>query len=101
MPACRGYVLDVNVNNQGGVNVRLDGEGALNSSARTFERLDTRPLITPQWREENPEEWNRLWQNPDECPVCHETPDMYDGQFFGLNPLVYSSIPAFTCRMWK
>jgi len=40
---------------------------------------DPRPLITPQWREENKDEWKRLWDNrEEECPVCHEKPDMWD-----------------------
>ena len=39
-------------------------------------RGDTRPLITPQWREAHPDEWQRLWdERPEECPVCHERPD--------------------------
>ena len=42
---------------------------------------DTRPLITPRWREENGEEWDRLWNlnRTEECPVCHEKPDIWDG----------------------
>ena len=43
-------------------------------------RPDERPLITPQFREENEAEWDRLWHSrPDECPVCHEKPDIWDG----------------------
>ena len=44
-------------------------------------RTDNRPLITPQWQAEHPEEWQRLWdQHPrNECPVCHEKPDIWDG----------------------
>ena len=42
-----------------------------------------RPLITPQWAEENPEEWDRHWRMPEVCPVCHEKPvdkgDLWDG----------------------
>ena len=42
---------------------------------------DTRPLITPQMRIENRQEWDRLWDlnKPDECPVCHEKPDIWYG----------------------
>ena len=42
---------------------------------------DDRPLITPQLRRENRAEWDRLWtlNKPDECPVCHEDPDIWDG----------------------
>ena len=41
---------------------------------------DPRPLITPQFREQNREEWLRLWNlnRMEECPVCHEKPDMWD-----------------------
>ena len=37
-------------------------------------RVDDRPLITAQWREQHPDEWQRLWdqQARNECPVCHE-----------------------------
>ena len=43
--------------------------------------LDARPLITPRWREENSEEWDRLWNlnRTEECPVCHRRPDIWDG----------------------
>ena len=35
---------------------------ASTNPAADFESIpDTRPLITPQWREENPAEWERLW----------------------------------------
>ena len=34
---------------------------------------DTRPMITASWREENPEEWQRLFDaKPETCPVCLE-----------------------------
>ena len=41
---------------------------------------DPRPLITPQFREQNNVEWLRLWDlnRTEECPVCHERPDMWD-----------------------
>ena len=43
-------------------------------------RADDRPLITAQWRDQHPDEWQRLWhQCPTECPVCHEKPDIWDG----------------------
>ena len=48
--------------------------------SRASRSADTRPLITPQFREAHPDEWQRLWdQRPAECPVCHETPDIWDG----------------------
>lgn len=42
---------------------------------------DTRPLVTPRMREENRPEWDRLWNlnRTEECPVCHEKPDIWDG----------------------
>ena len=42
---------------------------------------DTRPLITPRMREENKQEWDRLWHlnKTEECPVCHEKPDIWNG----------------------
>jgi len=42
---------------------------------------DMRPLITPRWRDENAQEWHRLWDRNriDVCPVCHERPDITDG----------------------
>ena len=44
-------------------------------------RPDGRPLITPQLRELNQEEWDRLWNlnRTEECPVCHEKPDIWTG----------------------
>jgi len=40
---------------------------------------DPRPLITPQWSEENKVEWMRLFHDRGEhCPVCHEKPDIWD-----------------------
>ena len=41
---------------------------------------DTRPLITPRMREQNRQEWGRLWNlnKTEECPVCHEKPDVWD-----------------------
>ena len=41
---------------------------------------DERPLITLQLQEENREEWDRLWNlnEPEECPVCQERPDIWD-----------------------
>ena len=40
-----------------------------------------RPLITPQFREQNGDEWDRLWHlnRREECPVCLERPDIWDG----------------------
>ena len=48
---------------------------------RTTAPADMRPLITPRWRDENPQEWDRLWNLSirDVCPVCHERPDVRDG----------------------
>ena len=42
---------------------------------------DTRPLITPLMREHSPQEWDRLWNlnRTEECCVCHEKPDIWDG----------------------
>ena len=42
---------------------------------------DTRPLIAPRLREENRQEWDRLWNlnRTEECPVCHEKPPVWDG----------------------
>ena len=55
---------------------------------------DTRPLITPLFREQHPDEWQRLWdQQPrTECPVCHEIPDILDGP-------MNSDIPT-RCNHW-
>jgi len=43
--------------------------------------VDTRPLITPHMREHNRQEWDRLWNlnRTEECCVCHEKPDIWDG----------------------
>jgi hypothetical protein len=43
--------------------------------------MDTRPLITPRMQVENTREWDRLWRlnKTEECPVCHEKPDIWDG----------------------
>ena len=43
--------------------------------------MDTRPLITPRMQVENTQEWDRLWRlnMTEECPVCHEKPDIWDG----------------------
>ena len=42
---------------------------------------DTRLLITPSMREQKREEWERLWDlnKTQECPVCLEKPDIWDG----------------------
>ena len=47
----------------------------------TTSSADTRPLITPRLREENRQEWDRLWNlnRTEECPVCHEKPPVWDG----------------------
>ena len=62
------------------------------AKAKAKSRADTRPLITPQWLEENPEEWDRLWQHPGECPVCLEVPDIWSGP-------MNSAIPT-RCTHW-
>jgi hypothetical protein len=57
----------------------LEGVG-MGARSPESARPDQRPLITPQFREQNEEEWNRLWNNrSDQCPVCQETPDIWDG----------------------
>jgi hypothetical protein len=57
------------------------------AKAKAKSRADTRPLMTLQWRHENPDEWDRHWQTrPDECPVCLEVPDTWAGPMNGRNP---------------
>ena len=52
-----------------------------------FETIpDSRPLISPEWRAEHPEEWERL-QAPQPCPVCHETLNGCDGPMHGPVPI--------------
>ncbi len=43
--------------------------------------MDTRPLITLRMQVESRQEWDRLWHlnKTEECPVCHEKPDIWDG----------------------
>ena len=56
---------------------------------------DTRPLITPRWRQENSEEWDRLWNlNRTECPMCHETEVIWDGP---MNSDVASRCTHWAC----
>ena len=57
---------------------------------------DTRPLITPRWRQENSEEWDRLWilNMTEECPVCQEKPDIWDGP---MNSDVASRCTHWAC----
>ena len=56
-------------------------------------RGDTRPIITDDWREAHPNEWQRLWDDrPEECPVCHERPDVWDGP-------MNSDVPS-RCTHW-
>ena len=60
----------------------------------TTSSADTRPLITPRLREENRQEWDRLWNShmTEECPACHETPAVWDGP-------MNSDIPT-RCTHW-
>ena len=63
-------------------------------------RPDERPLITPQFREQNREEWDRLWNlnRTEECPVCHEKPDIWDGP---MNSDVPTRCTHWACaRCW-
>ena len=61
----------------------------------SFATTDTRPLITPRWRQENSEEWDRLWNHrTEECPMCHETPDIWDGP---MNSDVASRCTHWAC----
>ena len=62
----------------------------------SFATTDTRPLITPRWRQENSEEWDRLWilNRTEECPVCHEKPDIWDGP---MNSDVASRCTHWAC----
>ena len=57
---------------------------------------DTRPLITPRWRQENSEEWDRLWNlnRTEECPMCHETQVIWDGP---MNSDVASRCTHWAC----
>ena len=59
-------------------------------------RVDDRPLITPQWREQHPDEWQRLWdqQARNERPVRHEKPDIWDGP---MNSSVPTRCNYFAC----
>lgn len=63
---------------------------------RGLHEPDNRPLLTPLWREEHPEEWQRLWdQQPrDQCPVCLEKPDIWDGP---MNSGVPTRCNHFAC----
>ena len=53
----------------------------LKSLLKSIVAMDSRPFITPRMRQENRQEWDRLWHlNQIElCPVCHEKPDIRDG----------------------
>ena len=55
---------------------------------------DSRPIITPRMREENRQEWDRLWNlnRTEECAVCHEKPEIWDGP-------MNSDIPT-RCTHW-
>ena len=54
---------------------------------------DTRPLITPQWVDENPEEFRHIWTaRPETCPICLGDPAVWDGP-------MNSSIPT-RCTHW-
>ena len=46
------------------------------------------------WREQHPQSWVRLWDRhrPEECPVCLQVPDLWDGP---LN----SDVPT-RCSHW-
>ena len=57
--------------------------------------VDARPLISPLMQDENPEEWQRLWNlnsRDGQCDVCHEVPDIWDGP-------MNSNIPT-RCTHW-
>ena len=57
--------------------------------------LDTRPLISPLMRAQNPEEWHRLFNlhpRRGPCDVCHEVPVIWAGP-------VNSEIPT-RCTHW-
>ena len=61
---------------------------------------DSRPLITPEWREQNPVEWERLWQHPESCPVClDENVDIWDGP---MNSGIATRCTHWLCvECWK
>ena len=52
---------------------------------------DTRPLITAQWRDDNPEELARLMSRPNECPVCSHS--------FASDPTIVWTGPLNTIDM--
>ena len=58
---------------------------------------DNRPLITDEWRAQHPEEWQRLWQKPEECSVCHERPDIWDGPMNSDVPTRCTHWACVTC----
>ena len=52
---------------------------------------DTRPILDDAWRSSNPEEWHRLWQQPERCPICMDADVVWD------SPMNYS-VPTRCCH---
>ena len=64
--------------------------------ATEFEDIpDGRPLISPQWRAEHPEEWERL-QRPQTCPVCQDA-EGCTGPMSGPVPTRCSHVACTEC----
>ena len=62
--------------------------------------VDTRPVITVAWRNENPIEWDLLWNGRNQtCPVCLEIPDLGDGP---MNSDIATRCTHWACvECWK
>ena len=65
--------------------------------ATDFEDVpDGRPLISPEWRAEHPDEWEWL-QRPQLCPVCQEFIDRCDGPMNGPVPTRCTHVACTEC----
>ena len=71
---------------------------SVTSLVTDFEDIpDSRPLISPQWRAEHPEEWERL-QGPQPCPVCQDV----EGCFGPMNGPVPTRCTHVACvECWE
>ena len=79
------------------LNEPRDGILRIDATADDFELMDTRPLLTKDWKEENPEEWERISSNAEHCPICLQTPQKWDGPCLGDVPTRCSHLLCENC----
>ena len=72
------------------------------AKAALLPMTNVRPLITRAWREENPEEWQRLWDSSQgRCPVCMDETafKVYDSPMNSDIPTRCTHFACFEC--WR